>query len=229
MKRDDVITASNARLIRVGGISVLLALAIHVYVNGFLKTFPAESLSADALEAYLSAEAPTWAIVHGMKYVALVGLVLFAAGAFARTYRSQSGSTNLWGVVGLLGTSVHVANALIANGIEVLAFYDFSRISSSSDNFWLLFFIVRTLFTAEIVAWGLVIFGFSMAGRSSARIPTWISVLGFLAALGCLLCGAFVVSILNEGRAVWLINIASMLGLLWFASLGVYILLKGDA
>jgi len=225
----EVPVKQNDRLIRLGGLAVILALAIHMIVNGVVKEFPPQNPSLAELKSYLSAQASTWAAVHGLKYLALVGLVLFAAGAYARTCCSRVSMAAGWGIVGLLGTAIHVTNAMIANGIEVLAFYDFSRLSEEPSLFWLLFYVVRTLFTAEVVAWGLVIFGFSMAGFQSRRIPLWITVLGFISAAACVLSGAFVVSVLTEGRAVPLIDAATLTGLAWFASVGVFMVLRGES
>lgn len=210
-------------LVRIGGISVVLALGIHMYVNGALKRFPPEDATPAELARYFPEEASTWAVVHGLKYLALVGLVLFAAAAFTRTRRHP------WGVVGLLGAGIHVTNALIANGIEVLAFYDYSLLSEDPKLFWLLFWVVRTLFTAEIVAWGVFIFGFSMAGLSTRRLPLPISILGLANAAACMVCGVFLVSILVGGRAAPLMDAAAMSGLLWFTSTGVYFAWRGDA
>ena len=127
--------SANGGLIRIGGLAVILALSIHVFVNGVLKEFPPADPSLLELQAYLAAEAGTWAIVHGLKYLALVGLVLFAAGVYARTCPKRSGLEASWGIVGLLGTAIHVTNALIANGIEILAFYDFTRLSEQASLF----------------------------------------------------------------------------------------------
>jgi hypothetical protein len=219
----------NGGLIRLGGLAVVLSLSLHMYLNGALKQFPPENPSLAELQAYLSAEAGTWAIVHGLKYLALVGLVLFAAGVFARTSRGRGVLDGGWGVVGLLGTAIHVTNAMVANGIEVLAFYDFARLSEDPNLFWLLFYVVRVLFTAEIVAWGLVIFGFSMAGYKSSRIPRWISALGFLSAAACMISGVFIVSVLTEGWATTVMDVAGLSGLAWFASVGVFLLLRGES
>jgi len=132
-------------------------------------------------------------------------------------------------VVGLLGAAIHVTNALIANGIEIVAFYDFSRLSEEVSLFWLLYYTVRVLFTAEIVAWGVVIFGFSMAGFQSATIPRWISVLGFFSAVVCILPGIFTVSVLKGGWAGTLMDIAAVTGLVWYASMGIFMLVRGDS
>lgn len=219
----------NGGLIRIGGVAVVLALSLHMFLNGVLKKFPPENPSLAELQAYLSAEAGTWAVVHGLKYLALVGLVLFAAGVYARTSRTGGALDGGWGVVGLLGTAIHVTNAMVANGIEVLAFYDFARLSEEPNLFWLLFYVVRVLFTAEIVAWGLVIFGFSMAGYQSVRLPRWITALGFVSAAACLISGVFIVSVLTEGWATMVMNLAAMSGLAWFASVGVFMLLRGES
>ena len=209
------------RLIRIGGLAVLVALAIHIFVNGFLKKFPPENPSLPELKDYLTVEASTWAIVHGLKYLALVGLVVFAAAVYSRTCRSRRALGAGWGVVGLLGTAIHVTNAMIANGIEIMAFYDFTLLSEEASLFWLLFRTVRVLFTAEIVAWGVVIFGFSMAGFQSS--------LGFFSATACMVSGVFVVSVLTEGWATILIDVASITGLAWFSCVGVYMLMQGES
>jgi len=222
-------TTDRSRLIRVGGIAVILALAIHIYANGFLKTFPPTAPTATELERYLALERGTWAIVHGIKYVALVGLVLFAAAVHARIGGGRDQGDAGWGIVGLLGAGIHVANALIANGIEVFAFYDFSRLSEDPNLFWLVFHMVRVLFTAEIVAWGVFIFGFSMAGHQTGRLPRWLNLLGFGGAGAYLIAAAFVVSVLDGGWASPVMDAASLAGLAWFASVGLYITLRGDA
>jgi hypothetical protein len=219
----------NDGLIRFGGLSVILALLLHVILNGAVKQFPPQNPSLAELQAYLSAEASTWAIVHGLKYLALVGLVFFAAGLFARTSSTRGRAIAGWGVVGLLGTAIHVTNAVIANGIEILAFFDFSRLSEDPTLFWLLFHLVRVLFTAEIVAWGLVIFGFSMAGFQSAALPKWIAALGFFSSAACLMSGVFVVSVLTDGWATILMEVAGLTGLAWFACVGVYMMMRGDS
>lgn len=217
------------RLIRIGGLAVLVALAIHIFVNGFLKKFPPENPSLPELKDYLTVEASTWAIVHGLKYLALVGLVVFAAAVYSRTCRSRRALGAGWGVVGLLGTAIHVTNAMIANGIEIMAFYDFTLLSEEASLFWLLFRTVRVLFTAEIVAWGVVIFGFSMAGFQSSTLPRWISSLGFFSATACMVSGVFVVSVLTEGWATILIEVAALTGLAWFACVGIYMLMRGES
>lgn len=227
--QDTFTGSANGGLIRIGGVAVVLALSIHVFVNGVLKEFPPEDPSLLELQAYLAAEAGTWAIVHGLKYLALVGLVLFSAGVYSRTCRIRGGLGAGWGVVGLLGTAIHVTNAMVANGIEILAFYDFSRLSEEPSLFWLAFYMVRVLFTAEIVAWGVVIFGFSMAGFQSATLPRWITFLGFVCSGACMVAGVFVVSVLTEGWASMLMDVAALTGLAWFASVGVFMMIRGDS
>ena len=219
----------NDGLIRIGGLAVLVALALHIFVNSVLKQFPPESPSLAELQAYLSAEAGTWSIVHGLRYVALAGLVLFAAGLYARTCRIRGVTTSGWGIVGLLGSAIHVTHAMVANGVEILAFYDFGRLSEDPKLFWLVFYAARVLFTAEIAAWALVIIGFSMAAFQSSTLPKWLTTLGFFSAAACMASGAFVISILTGGWAAMLMNLATLTGLAWFASVGVYMLLRGES
>jgi len=51
----------------------------------------------------------------------------FSAGLFVKTY--HTGRSLGWGIVGLLGAAMMMTNLLITNGIEILAFYDFTRLS----------------------------------------------------------------------------------------------------
>ena len=110
----------HAGLIRLGGLAMLAGLAIYIVANEVLKVFPPENPSLAELQTYLSNEAGTWAIVHGIRYVALVCIVLFAAGLFVRTCCIRKTSTTGWGIVGLIGTGMMVVNLLITNGIETL-------------------------------------------------------------------------------------------------------------
>lgn len=206
---------------RVGGAAVLVALAIHIILNMVLKEFPPESATATELQAYLAQEASTWAIVHGFRYVAFACLVLFAASLFSRSAAEHSGLPNGWAVVGLLGTAMWVTNGIVANGIEMLAFINHEAVSDQQELFWLLFYLTRVLFTAEIATWSITIFGFSMAGRASHTMSDWLSVLGFFAALTGLLASVFVVSVITGGWATVLADIATLSSLAWFLCVGI--------
>lgn len=215
----------NSTFIRLGGLLILLGLAIHIVANMVLKTFPTESLTSTQLKDYLSDEAGTWAIIHGLRYVAIVCTVVFSAGMFMKTRDTRSSSATGWGVVGLLGTALMMTSLMITNGIEILAFRDFNDLFEEKQLFWLLFNLTRVLFTSEIIAWAILILGFSMAGKISASIPKWLARFGMLSASICLLSAVFIVSVLSEGWALILIEVASLAGLIWFVWAGVYMLL----
>lgn len=223
------VSGNHSRFIRFGGIAMLFGFLIHIIANLVLKTFPSEDLTAEQLKAYLSDEASTWALVHGLRYVAFVCIAFFAAALFMRTCRTWGLHSTGWGLVGLLGAALHVAIGIITNGIEVLAFMDFGRLSEDPKLFWLVFYLTRVLFTGEIVAWGLLIGGFSAAGWQSSTLPRWLTILGFLSAIGSLACGVFIVSILSDGRAVLLAEIASLGCLAWFLITGVLMAFTGAA
>ncbi len=230
--QDPVIKSSSkdhTGLIRLGGLAMLVGFAIHIVANMVLKVFPPENPSLAELKTYLSNEAATWAIVHGIRYVALVCIVLFAAGLFVRTCCTRSTPTTGWGIVGLIGAIMMMVNLLITNGIETLTFMDFDRLSQQEDVFWTLFYLTRVLFTAEIVTWGVLILGFSMAGLQSATLPKWIVGLGFLSAATGLLTGVFIVSIMEEGWPSVFAEVASLTGLIWFASVSIHMLRRGSS
>jgi hypothetical protein len=222
-------TGDHSRFIRFGGSALLLGFLIHIVANGVLKEFPPEDPTLEELRAYLSDEASTWALVHGLRYVAFVCIAFFAAALFMRTCRTWGSRSTGWGFVGLLGAALHVTTGTITNGIEVLAFMDFGRLSEDPKLFWLVFHLTRVLFTGEIVAWGLTIGGFSAAGWQSATLPRWLTILGFLGAIGSLACGVFIVSILSDGRAVPLVEISSLGCLTWFRFTGVLMAARGAA
>lgn len=229
----DLVADSSGRdhtgLIRLGGLTMLAGFVIHIVANSVLKVFPPENPSLDELKTYLSNEAGTWAIVHGIRYIAVVCIVLFAAGLFVRTCCIRSVATTGWGVVGLLGTTLMVVNLLIANGIETLAFMGFDRLSEQADIFWTLFHLTRVLFTAEVVAWGVISLGFSVAGLQSATLPKWIVGLGFLSAASCLLTGVFIVSIMNDDWPGIFLAVGSLTGVVWFVSVSIHMLWRGSS
>jgi len=72
-------------IIRLGGLAVLLALAIHILVNWVIKTMPPADLTAAELRSYFDEQADNWAIVHGLRYVAFTCIALFSAGLFVKT------------------------------------------------------------------------------------------------------------------------------------------------
>ncbi len=219
----------QAGLIRLGGLAIIVGLAIHVVLNSVLKEFPPEDPTVTELQAYLSNEAGTWAIVHGFRYVAFACIILFAAGLFSRTCCTRTAQTTGWGVVGLLGTAIFVTNGVIANGIEILAFLNIDLLSKQQELFWLLFRLTRVLFTAEVVTWSFVILGFSIAGWRSSTIPKWLVALGLLNVAAGMLSGGFIVSVITHGWATIFMQVAALTGLVWFACVGVYMLIRGES
>lgn len=133
-----------------------------------------------------------------------------------------------WGTFGLLGAATFVTNGLVTNGIEALAFLGDPILAAEPDLFWLVFRLTRVLFTAEVVIWSFLILGFSVAGWLTGGLPRWISVLGFLQVAAGVVSGVFVRSVLAEGGAVPAADVAAVLGLLWFLSTGVDMLVRGD-
>ena len=210
-----------------GGLAIIVGLAIHIVLNIVLKEFPPENPTLTELQDYLSNETGTWAIVHGFRYVAFACIVLFAGGLFTRTCCTRPGQTTGWGVVGLLGAAIFVTNGVITNGIEMLAFLNIDLLSNNPELFWLLFRLTRVLFTAEVVTWSFLILGFSIAGWRSMTMPMWLTVLGLINVAAGMLSGVFIVSIVTDGWATIFIEVASLTGLAWFACVGVYMLIRG--
>jgi len=225
----DLGNRTHGSLIRVGGLAMLAGFMIHVVANGVFKVFPPENPSLAELQTYLSNEAGSWAIVHGVRYVAVVCIVLFAAGLFVRTCCTRSTPTTGWGIVGLIGAGMMAVNLLITNGIETLIFMDFDRLSQQADTFWSLFYITRVLFTAEIVTWAVIYLGFSVAGLQSVTLPKWIAWLGFFSAANGLLTGVFIVPIMNDDWPGIFMNLASLTGTIWFVSVSIYMVWRGSS
>ena len=222
-------TKDHVGLIRLGGIAMLAGFLIHATANWALKVFPPENPTLTELQTYLSDEAGNWAIVHGIRYVAMVCIVLFVSGLFVRTCCTRSTSTTGWGIVGLMGAGMMVVNLLITNGIETLIFMDFDRLSQQADTFFTLFYLTRTLFTAEIVAWAVLYLGFGVAGLLSATLPKWIAWLGFFAAANGILTGVFIVPIMNEEWPGIFAALAALPGTIWFVSVSAYMVWRGSS
>jgi hypothetical protein len=165
--------------------------------------------------------------VHGFRYLAFFSIVIFASGLFARTGLLRSNHSIGWGVVGLLGTSIFVTNGVVTNGIEMLAFLNVDYISERQEFSYLLFRLTRVLFTAEIVTWSIMIFGFSIAGLLSRTLPKWLAAMGLVNTVAGLLTGCFIVSVMKGGRALVIADIAAFTGLFWFLATDIYMLVRG--
>lgn len=205
---------------------MLVALAIHIVVNDFIKVMPPDVMSAAELRDYLIEQDGNWALVHGLRYVAFVGMALFAGAMFHRTCVGRKPSAMGWGIVGVVGSALHIANILITNGIETFVFHHDSQMPP--EQFRLVFNMTRVLFTAELAVWGISLLGYSTAGWVSRRLPRPISILGWLSACCCVLSSVFVVSVWRDGWGGWFTTIGAMTGLLWFVIVGVYLVVKGD-
>jgi len=214
---------------RLGGLAMIVGLGIHFVLNGVLKEFPPVDPTLSELQAYLARENGAWTIIHGFRYLAFACIALFAAGLFSRTCGTGGVYASGWGVLGLLGAAIFVTNGVITNGIEILAFHNDALVAQNQEGFWLLFRLTRVLFTAEIVTWSILILGFSVAGWRSGTLPRWLAAIGLLQVVAGILTGVFIVSILSDGPATVIVEVASVAGLVWFLSAGVYLLIQGDS
>lgn len=221
--------SGHAGLIRLAGLAMVTGLLIHIVANGMFKVFPPEGASVVELQTYLSEQEESWAILHGIRYVAIVCIALFGAGLFVRTCSIRSNPTTGWGVLGLLGTGMWIVNLMITNGIETLTFMNFDRLSQQADIFWALFYVTRTLFTAEVVAWAVFCLGFSIAGLHSQTLPKWIVGLGLFSAANGLLVGVFIVPVMNEEWPGIFMDLAGLPGLVWFVSVSTLMIWRGRA
>jgi hypothetical protein len=216
----------GAGLVRLGGAGVLVSIFVHAVVNWALKEFPSPSLSEAQLDAYMTDQLDTWAIVHGARAVAVVGMVLFAAGLFERT-SCRSDAARGWGVVGLLGTAMLATNLMITNGLETLGYLGIDLLRQNQELFWLLRNVTRTLFTTELTSWVLVFVGFSVAGWLSRSMPRWLVLLGCASAVGAMVSVVFIVDTLGSGWTAAVAPVTGFAGMIWFGSLGVLMLIQG--
>ncbi len=209
---------------------MLLGLAIHIIANIVLKQMPPIDPTPDQLRDYLLAEQDSWAIVHGMRYPAMACIALFAAALYVRTScAAAAGAAKGWGIFGLMGAMLMLANLLITNGIETFVFLDYDLLNADAPRFHAMFSLTRILWTAEIAAWSIFIFGFIAAGWSAHRLPWWICLLGLISSGTGILSACLIVPVLKDHpTAGIIIEIASLAGLLWFLTVGVYLIVRGD-
>ncbi len=223
---EDTQQGDGSGFIRIGGASIVAAIAIHFILNAALKQFPPDGAMGTELQEYLAREGGTWAIVHGFRYVAFTGIILFASALFLRVLSSRQRAAVGWGIVGLLGTALWVTNGVVTNGLEILTFLGSDTVTD--DLFWLLFESTRVLFTAEIATWGITILGFSVASWCSGALPRWLSVVGWTAAALDLLTGVLVVSVISGGSAAIFADLGSLASILWMLAAGIHLLLRGS-
>lgn len=215
-------------LIRIGGAAMLLGLSIHIFANGMFRVFPPEGASLAELQTYLAAQAEPWARLHGIRYLAVVSIAIFGAGLFVRTTSIRPVATTGWGAVGLIGTVMWVVNLFIVNGIETMTFMQYDELSHQADTFWAQFYITRTLFTAETVAWSVFCLGFSIAGLQSGTLPKWLAAVGLFSAANGLLVGIFIVPVMkNEWQGIFM-DLAALPGMIWFVSVAILMVWRGS-
>lgn len=217
----------HSGLIRLGGAAMLIGLAIHIFANGMFRVYPPENPTPAELQTYLTAQAADWAKLHGIRYVAIVSIALFGAALFVKTCCIRPNGTTGWGIVGLLGTGMWVINLFIVNGIETMAFMRFDHLSEGANSFWALYYITRTLFTAEVVAWSVFWFGFSMAGLRSGTLPKWLVWTGLFSAANGLMVGVFIVPVLNKEWQGIFMDLAALPGMIWFISVAIFMVWRG--
>ena len=99
----EIDSSRKVKFIRLGGISILLGLAIHIIANMFLKTFPSENFTPIELKEYLSNESRTWEFVNGIRYLAIACIIIFSSALFIRTRNNTSSVSTGWGLVGVMG------------------------------------------------------------------------------------------------------------------------------
>lgn len=219
--------SDQSGLIRLGGAAMLIGLAIHIVANGLFRVFPPEGLSPDDLRSYLTAQAGDWAILHGVRYVAIVSIVLFGAGLFVKCSLTRPTHSLGWGIVGLIGTLMWVINLFIVNGIETMAFMKFDHLTENASSFWALYYLTRTLFNAEVVAWSVVWLGFSMAGLHSKTLPKWLVWTGLFSAANGLMVGIFIVPVMNGEWPGIFVDLAALPGMIWFLSVATLMVWRG--
>lgn len=226
--RDENAAHDRSLLIRLGGMAGLVTIAVHMVVNMALKSFPDPKLTKDQLQAYFQDEASTWAVVHGLRYFAIVGIVFMVVGLYLRTNRLRAAQGSGWGVIGLVGATLWLANLTITNGIEMFAFLDFQSMSNEPDLFWMVFYMTRILFSAEIVAWVIVTFGFSMSGLRSQALPGWLCYAGILLSFVGFVFSITVVDVLTGGWTSVPATVVAFGIILWLICTSIYMLIRGD-
>lgn len=219
---------ARAMLVRVSGMALIVAFTIHIAANGVVKVPPPIDPSLSEMQTYLAAERGSWALVHGMRYVAVVGLALFYSALVVRIQFVDRPGSGGWEILGLVGGMLHLFTLFIANSIETFLFLGFEFIAKSPELFWSFFYVARVLFNAEILAWAIAILGFSLAGWFSGGLPRWISIVGFVAAPLGLISGVLVAtSMLGSSWLVPVDTLAAPFSLFWFLSSGAWLLWRG--
>ena len=220
---------TDGTLLRVGGLLGFLILGVFVVVNFLLIDPPPSGAAPAELKSYLSDQAGTMAIANGLRNLAFFCVPFFAVGVYTLTGRSATLAGNAWGIVGLLGAAALMTMGTISNAIQTLIFLNIKNVSERPEIFLLLWSLTRVLFRAAQLCSGAMLAGFSIAGWRFAAMPTWLVVVGLIAATANLLTCVGIASVMTGGWASNVRVVAEPLGLVWFLWVSVLMVRRASA
>jgi len=221
--------AAHSGLIRIGGLAGFLCIALFILINWVLKEFPPmDGPSPAELQAYLTREAGTWAVVHALRFVVFAIFPLYVVGLFLRIRSRGVPAANGWGIVGLVAATMLGTAGFVTNTLETFTFLDDPLVSGNPDLFWLLFWITRFLFTAVVLFWGMVLVGFSVGGLRSGALPRWLAGAGVAVGALDVVHSVFLVSVMTGGWATALTPVVGLSSVAWFGTSGVFLMLRGS-
>jgi hypothetical protein len=156
------------------------------------------------------------AAANGLRYLALFCIPFVAVGLYLLTRRGAKPAGNGWSILGLTGGVGLLTIGIITNSIQAMAFLPFADLAERPEQFMLLWNLSRLLFRAALLLTGLMILGFSIAGRQSAIFPLWLSVVGLLFAVSSLFTSVFMAWTMGDSSLVEpLLVIRDLLMLFW--------------
>jgi hypothetical protein len=182
--------------VRFAGVAGLLVPVLATVINVVLLAPPPDppgSLDAPVAEiaAYVVEKGEMLTLGHGLRYVAQVLGIIFAAGLYRLVQGPRDGAHRAWALVGLLSAFWVPALGMVAQSLEGVAVWQAPTLAGQSQLAVALWGVSTFLWNSILVPFSVLLLGFSLAGRGSGVFPAWLVALGLAAAAAGML-GAFV-------------------------------------
>jgi hypothetical protein len=219
-------SVTHASFVRPAGAAGLLLVVTALLLNFALIPAPSPAFDAPAGEiaAYVDEHAGTLAVSNALRWAVFVLMPFFAVGVYRFVSGADEGPQRSWGLFGLLAAVWIPAVGTVANSIESAGVWKADELAQQPQMLMALWAASSAIFITVQAAWGTLVLAFSVAGRLSGTMPAWLTGLGVVTFVACMVGAVGVISVLNGGWAQIPAFFSYALFTLWVAVTSVLML-----